>query len=137
MFRSFLLVVVAGSFVACGPDSLSSKITIGNEAELTKKGTTWFLTAPVQVLLPPTRADWRVTSSVTEETATNFIDGSASNDYELPAGATAFELPLRTKSDLKRGVRVVLKVAVGAHVWDGALGAESSIDVKTFNFMLQ
>jgi hypothetical protein len=136
MFRSLALIAIAASLTACGGPDLTSRVVIGDDATLTKKGTVWFLSAPVQVTLPPSSAAWRITSDVDEMTSTNFL-APEQDVHELPAGATAFERPLKTVGDLKRGVRVSIRLSVATHVWDGTLDSQTGSESKTFDFMPQ
>jgi hypothetical protein len=137
MFRSLVLTAVAAvTFSACGAD-LASRVVIGNDATLTKKGSVWYLAAPVQVVLPPEQAGWRITSEVVELSSTGFLSSSPFTLHELPADATSFERPLNTSSDLKRGVPVTIKLMVATHVWDGTIDVASSTDSRTFEFMLR
>jgi hypothetical protein len=135
MFRSLVLTAVAAvTFSACGAD-LASRIVIGNDATLTKKGGVWYLAAPVQVVLPPEQAGWRITSEVEDLSSTRFLASSAYTRHELPGGATSFERPLETSSEPRRDVRITLKLTVAAHVWDGTIDVQSTSDSKTFDFM--
>ncbi|MCU0698156.1 MAG: hypothetical protein MUC96_16755 [Myxococcaceae bacterium] len=136
MSRSFLFVAALVSLSACGPADLSSRITIGDEAKIVRKGQGWVLTAPVQVFLPATRGGWRLTTSVAEKSLTGFLN-SGLNTAEFPASATTFEVPLQTRREPKSGDRVTLELIVAAHVWDGALGTDFDTANKTFNFDFQ
>ncbi|MDX2009781.1 MAG: hypothetical protein SFW67_06315 [Myxococcaceae bacterium] len=137
MSRTSLFAVAAVALCACGPADLSSRIAIGDEAELVRKSQGWVLTAPVQVFLPATRGGWRLTAAVTEKSVTGFMRTSSPVLHALPADATTFEVPLKTDREPRSGDRVTIELIVAAHVWDGALGTDADTATKTFNFNFQ